>query len=87
MPPLLTRSMANVFIVAPESLATLFERTSNIQNDAQSLEKITNLQSLHPGSVLCGKVLINTVIVWCHLTNAIGFFTNFWKTIIFSITG
>ncbi|KAI3953911.1 hypothetical protein MKW98_017735 [Papaver atlanticum] len=52
--------MANVFVVAPESLATLFEGTPNIQKDAQSLEKITNMQSLHPGSVLCGKVLVNT---------------------------
>ncbi|KAL6501462.1 Exocyst complex component 5 [Orobanche gracilis] len=56
-------SLANVFIVAPESLSTLFEGTPSIRKDAQSslfsLETTTRAQSWQLDSARCGPALVN----------------------------
>ncbi|KAG8483104.1 hypothetical protein CXB51_022071 [Gossypium anomalum] len=48
--------LANVFIVAPESLSSLFEGTPSIRKDAQSLEMTTRVRNWHPGLAPYGPV-------------------------------
>ncbi|KAL6526714.1 Exocyst complex component 5 [Orobanche gracilis] len=61
-------SLANVFIVAPESLSTLFEGTPSIRKDAQSclfsLETTTRAQSWQLDSARCGPALVNESEDW-----------------------
>ncbi|KAB1219497.1 Exocyst complex component SEC10 [Morella rubra] len=56
--------MANVFIVAPESLSSLFEGTPSIRKDAQSLEKTTRVQNLQPDLVPCGQALVDMEVAF-----------------------
>ncbi|THG19497.1 hypothetical protein TEA_012835 [Camellia sinensis var. sinensis] len=63
--------MANVFIVAPESLSSLFEGTPSIRKDAQRLitnsgllssERTTRVQNWHPDSVPCGRAPVDAEV-------------------------